>query len=101
MQKSSSQSSTSLPITELIIDLSGRPDLLSISKTAVEQLLMMNGQGNNGKSKKSSSDSVQVVGSTQIFVQLPTIVTGDMRNQLIKQGTFCSFSLYLEVLAYI
>ncbi|VDO08870.1 unnamed protein product [Rodentolepis nana] len=89
ISQTTSQSANIQPTTQILIDLSGRPDLVPAAKAAVSQYLSSGGEApssKKGKANSSYSDLIQDVDQTQFTVRLRNIVTGDVRNELTKRG---------------
>lgn len=95
ISQTSAQSSTTQPTAQILIDLSGRPDLVSPARAAVAQFLLddKSSSSSNKRSKgnSSSTDLIQPAGQTQFTVRLRTVVTGEVRNDLTKKGGFLDF----------
>lgn len=89
MSQTSAQSANVQPTSQILIDLSGHPELVSAAKCAVSQYLASDSESavsKKGKATASYSDLIQDVDQTQFTVRLRNIVTSDVRNDLIKRG---------------
>ncbi|VDD83817.1 unnamed protein product [Mesocestoides corti] len=89
LSQTSAPSASAQPSTQVLIDLSGRPDLVPAAKTAVSQFLSSDSILPNPKQTKAASpasDLIEAVSQTQFTVRVRTIVTGDVRNELAKRG---------------
>ncbi|KAM7534407.1 hypothetical protein Aperf_G00000112330 [Anoplocephala perfoliata] len=83
------QSTTIQPTSQILIDLSGRPDLVPAAKAAVSQYLSSGSEAQDFKKKKANpsySELIQDVDQTQFTVRIRNVVTGDVRNELTKRG---------------
>lgn len=82
------QSSNVQPISQILIDLSGRPDLVTGAKLAISQFLSEDAELPSSKRAKASSysDLIQDINQTQFTVRLRTLVTGDVRHELSRKG---------------
>ncbi|VDM33737.1 unnamed protein product [Hydatigera taeniaeformis] len=83
------QSSNVQPISQILIDLSGRPDLVTGAKLAISQFLSEDAELPSSKRAKASSysDLIQDINQTQFTVRLRTLVTGDVRHELSRKGS--------------
>ncbi|KAM3177128.1 hypothetical protein ACTXT7_005139 [Hymenolepis weldensis] len=89
ISQTSGQSANIQPTSEILIDLSGHPDLVPVAKAAVSQYLSSDSEASickKGRANSSNSDLIQDVDQTQFTVRLRTVVTGDVRNELTKRG---------------
>ncbi|VDL61736.1 unnamed protein product [Hymenolepis diminuta] len=89
VSQTTSQSTNIQPTSEILIDLSGRPDLVPAAKAAVSQYLSSDSDASiskKGRANSSNSDLIQDVDQTQFTVRLRTVVTGDVRNELTRRG---------------
>lgn len=87
--QNSAQASTNQPTAHILIDLSGRPDLVPAAKLAISQFLLTDKTSKNSRHSKSNTDNsdiINAVSQTQFTVKLRTVVTGEIRNELTKQG---------------
>ena len=89
INRTSAPSASIQPTSEILIDLSGRPDLVAAAKEAVSDFLSDNSDSSAKRKKANSSSSglIQAVDQTQFAVRLRTVVTGDVRNELAKKGS--------------
>ena len=88
----SAQSTSIQPTSQILVDLSGRPELVASAKAAISEFLLRNSDlsaSKRGNVSSSYSDLIQDVDQTQFTVRLRTFVTGDVREELIKKGDCC------------
>ncbi|VDL93554.1 unnamed protein product [Schistocephalus solidus] len=79
------------PSTQILVDLSGRPELFTAARSAVTKFLADSGTQAKRRNSSASAgggdgDLIQSAGPTQFTVQVRSVVTGEVRADLIKQG---------------
>ncbi|VDK22006.1 unnamed protein product [Taenia asiatica] len=86
--QTSVQSSDVQPTSQILVDLSGRPDLVAVAKAAISQFLSEDTEPPPSRRAKAKpcSNLIQDVNQTQFTVRLRTLVTGDVRDELARKG---------------
>ncbi|KAL7056263.1 hypothetical protein AAHC03_020815 [Spirometra sp. Aus1] len=79
------------PSSQILVDLSGRPELFAVARSAVAKFLADSGSQTKRRNASASAvnndnDLIQSAGPTQFTVQVRSVVTGEVRSDLIKQG---------------
>ncbi|BHF78506.1 hypothetical protein SprV_0602161900 [Sparganum proliferum] len=79
------------PSSQILVDLSGRPELFAVARSAVAKFLADSGpqtkrRNASASAVNSDNDLIQSAGPTQFTVQVRSVVTGEVRSDLIKQG---------------
>ncbi|EUB60262.1 hypothetical protein EGR_04820 [Echinococcus granulosus] len=88
ISQTSVQSPGIQPTSQILVDLSGRPDLAVVAKAAISQFLSEDTELplSNRARTNPCSDLIQDVNQTQFTVRLRTFVTGDVRSELTRKG---------------
>ncbi|CDI98061.1 ribosome recycling factor [Echinococcus multilocularis] len=88
ISQTSVQSPGIQPTSQILVDLSGRPDLAVVVKAAISQFLSEDTELplSNRSRTNPCSDLIQDVNQTQFTVRLRTFVTGDVRSELTRKG---------------
>ena len=82
---------TSFGDQTLLIDLAGRPELVGAARKAVISFLDPSKDG-------SGSSRIQTVGATAFTVRLNTIVTREVRREMVSRGENYDFYFKITVI---